>query len=124
MHDEYRSFVETPRKFIIAKLPIHNLAFPALLYSTDEDPSLRMENFACSNKFTLCFHKNNPDNFDVILNRSLSLPYFFQHFLIQNFPKVGGPGFSKVIYQMNMNGRAAVCGAIATYNERKPGLGK
>ena len=34
--------------------------------------------------------------------------------------QVGGPGFSKVIKLMNTNGRAAVCGAIATYNATEP----
>jgi NADPH-dependent curcumin reductase CurA len=38
--------------------------------------------------------------------------------------QVGGPAFSKVIFQMNMNSRVAVCGAIATYNQKKPELSK
>ena len=36
--------------------------------------------------------------------------------------QVGGPGFSKVIKLMNTNGRAAICGAIATYNSKEPVL--
>ena len=40
------SFVETPRKFIIAKLSIRKLGSSSVLY---EDPSLRIESFAIIN---------------------------------------------------------------------------
>ena len=49
------SFVETPRKFIIAKLSIRKLGSSSVLIilngiiSTDEDPSLRIESFAIIN---------------------------------------------------------------------------
>ena len=51
------SFVETPRKFIIAKLSISKLGSSSVLIihyyyciiSTDEDPSLRIESFAIIN---------------------------------------------------------------------------
>ena len=45
------NFVETPRKFIFAKLSIRKLGFSSVLItciviSTDEGPSLRIESFA------------------------------------------------------------------------------
>ena len=46
------SFVETPRKFIIAELSIRKLGSSSssdLLISTDEDPSLRIESSAIIN---------------------------------------------------------------------------
>ena len=50
------SFVETPRKFIIAELSIRKLGSSSvliirnnLIISTDEDPSLRIESFAIIN---------------------------------------------------------------------------
>jgi hypothetical protein len=39
-------FVETPRKFITAKLSIRNIIN---IISTDEDPGLRIESFAVIN---------------------------------------------------------------------------
>ena len=41
------NFLETPRKFSIAKLSIRKLGFSSV--STDEDPSLRIESFAIIN---------------------------------------------------------------------------
>ena len=49
------SFVETPRKFIIAELSIRKLGsssvliIPDVIISTDEDPSLRIESSAIIN---------------------------------------------------------------------------
>ena len=45
------SFVETPRKFIIAELSIHKLGSSSVLsiIDTDEDPSLRIESSAIIN---------------------------------------------------------------------------
>ena len=47
------SFVETPRKFIIAELSIRKLGSSSVLIisiiSTDEDPSLRIESSAIIN---------------------------------------------------------------------------
>ena len=45
------SFVETPRKFIIAELSIRKLGSSSVQYynSTDEDPSLRIESSAIIN---------------------------------------------------------------------------
>ena len=44
------SFVETPRKFIIAELSIRKLGSSSvLIMSTDEDPSLRIESSAIIN---------------------------------------------------------------------------
>ena len=47
------SFVETPRKFITAKLSIRKLGFSSVLLisiiSADEDPSLRVESSAIIN---------------------------------------------------------------------------
>ena len=43
------SFVETPRKFIIAELSIRKLGSSPYYYSTDEDPSLRIESSAIIN---------------------------------------------------------------------------
>ena len=49
------SFVETPRKFITAKLSIRKLGSSSVLMittsiiSTDGDPSLRIESFAITN---------------------------------------------------------------------------
>ena len=44
------SFVETPRKFIIAELSIRKLGSSAvLIINTDEDPSLRIESSAIIN---------------------------------------------------------------------------
>ena len=45
----YFSFMETPRKFIIAKLSIRKLGSSSIVISTDEDPSIWMENFAVIN---------------------------------------------------------------------------
>ena len=43
------SFVETPRKFIIAELSIRKLGSSSGIISTDEDPSLRIESSAIIN---------------------------------------------------------------------------
>ena len=47
------SFVETPRKFIIAELSIRKLGSSSVVFisiiSTDEDPSLRIESSAIIN---------------------------------------------------------------------------
>ena len=43
------SFVETPRKFIIAELSIRKLEFSSVLIIPDEDPSLRIESSAITN---------------------------------------------------------------------------
>ena len=44
------SFVETPRKFIIAELSVHKLgSLSVLIIPTDEDPSLRIESSAIIN---------------------------------------------------------------------------
>ena len=44
------SFVETPRKFIIAELSIRKLGSSSgIIISTDEDPSLRIESSAIIN---------------------------------------------------------------------------
>ena len=43
------SFVETPRKFIIAELSIRKLRSSSGIISTDEDPSLRIESSAIIN---------------------------------------------------------------------------
>jgi hypothetical protein len=59
-------FVETPRKFITAKLSIPAVSPDLHIISTDEDPGLRIESFACSNKFTWCFHKQNYYIFYII----------------------------------------------------------
>ena len=59
-------FVETPRKFITAKLSIRKPGSSSvliiLLYSTDEDPGLQIESFAVinlrgvsTNKTIICF---------------------------------------------------------------------
>ena len=46
-------FVETPRKFITAKLSIRKPG-------SDEDPGFNTDQKLCSiNKFTWCFHKQN-----------------------------------------------------------------
>ena len=42
--------METPRKFIIAKVSIRKFgSSPVLIISTDENPSLRIESFAITN---------------------------------------------------------------------------
>ena len=60
------SFVETPRKFIIAELSIRKLGFSLYYYSTNEDPSLRIESSAIINlrgvstklnKYTKCYFR-------------------------------------------------------------------
>ena len=44
------NFVETPRKFSIAKLSIRKLGkLACIIISTDEDPSLHIESFAILN---------------------------------------------------------------------------
>ena len=43
------SFVETPRKFIIAELSIRKLGSSSVVISTDEDPSLWIESSAIIN---------------------------------------------------------------------------
>ena len=43
------SFVETPRKFIIAQLSIRKLGIFISIISTDEDPSLQIESSAIMN---------------------------------------------------------------------------
>ena len=48
------SFVETPRKFIIAELSIANNS----IISTDEDPSLRIESSAIINLRGVCTKLN------------------------------------------------------------------
>ena len=65
LHGEYNlfSFVETPRKFIIAELSIRKLGSSSVLIisgsanniiSTDEDPSLRIESSAIINLRGVC----------------------------------------------------------------------
>ena len=73
--------VETPRKFISAKLPIRKPGSSSLLFiiCTDEDPSLRIESFAMINlpgvstklyfNFMCIFHTEHL--LKLLLNRSL-----------------------------------------------------
>ena len=69
------SFVETPRKFIIAKLSIrissdlHQFSSDSRIFnslSTDEDPSLRIESFAIINLRSV----------STKLNKYISIPIF------------------------------------------------
>ena len=58
--------METPRKFITAKLSIRKPGSSSHIISTDEDPGLRIESFAVI--FTWCFHKQNNYNVKNILS--------------------------------------------------------
>ena len=72
------SFVETPRKFIIAELSIRKLGSSSVLkiiriISTDEGPSLRIESFAIINLRGVST-KLNKYNLYIVIN-TLNLMY-------------------------------------------------
>ena len=72
------SFVETPRKFIIAELSIRKLGSSSVLIiirivSTDEDPSLRIESSAIINLRGVST-KLNKYNLYIVIN-TLNLMY-------------------------------------------------
>ena len=73
------SFVETPRKFIIAELSIRKLGSSSVLLiiiriiSTDEDPSLRIESSAIINLRGVST-KLNKYNLYIVIN-TLNLMY-------------------------------------------------
>ena len=81
------NFVETPRKFILAKLSIRKLGSSSVLINnvTDEDPSLRIESFEMVNLrggFTKL-------NFNLISTmqtyKELILILSFVHFILSDF---------------------------------------
>ena len=83
------SFVETPRKFIIAELSIRKLGSSSVLIigiiSTDEDPSLRIESSATINLRGVSTKLNKYIVFTMQTYKKLIVTQLFCTFALQRF---------------------------------------